>query len=412
MVNDDMPSVQDLPPRDGAEELAGARPSGPGGAARPVRSVHWAVRMNRRSRSACFALIGLAVALHAADQAHSPVTLGPLLMGLLLLQFLVYPQALYAYSRRAAAPLQAEISNMRLDALLFGIWSAGLGFPLWISFGMFVGATVNLVAFLGLRGFAQGAAAFAVGALPAAALSGWRLMPETGWGPTLLTLFGLTLYLVFVGNGAYQRSVSLHRARQKLLLSEQALQLQLEEIRALQGRLEEQVNRDPLTGLYNRRYLESTIERELARCKREGRPLSVMMLDVDHFKRINDTHGHQAGDEVLKQLAAILADKCRLADVVCRFGGEEFLLLLPDMPLEVALERAERLRAQFESTALGFGGEPIQATVSIGIANLPEHADLPEVLIGQADSALYRAKTGGRNRVIVGEPGDSRPFEG
>ena len=135
----------------------------------------------------------------------------------------------------------------------------------------------------------------------------------------MLCIIGLTLYLVIVANVAYTRNHQLHRMRKQLQLDEQALQKQLDEINTLQRLLSDQANRDALTGLYNRRYLDSTLERELARCQREGLPLSLMLIDLDHFKRINDTYGHQAGDEVLKQLAGMLNAQARSADVVCPF---------------------------------------------------------------------------------------------
>jgi diguanylate cyclase (GGDEF)-like protein len=180
-----------------------------------------------------------------------------------------------------------------------------------------------------------------------------------------------------------------------------ALQKQLHEIHALQALLSEQVTRDPLTGLYNRRYLDTTLERELVRCRREGQPLSLMLIDIDHFKQTNDTYGHQAGDEVLKQLAALLTEQARAADVPCRFGGEEFLLLLPGMPQDVALERAEQWRRTFEATTFVFGEFRIHVTLSFGIATYPGHGTSAAALIRCADRALYRAKKEGRNRVVV-----------
>ena len=176
------------------------------------------------------------------------------------------------------------------------------------------------------------------------------------------------------------------------------LQHQLQEIERLQEELREQAVRDGLTNLFNRRYLDETLERELARAKREGYPLSLVMIDIDHFKKLNDTYGHQAGDKVLRELAALLWGDIRAEDVPCRYGGEEFLVMLPRMPLEIALERAEGWRQTFEATRVPFGDFNLGATLSCGLASYPEHARTPDDLLRCCDEALYSAKHGGRNR--------------
>jgi len=218
----------------------------------------------------------------------------------------------------------------------------------------------------------------------------------------------LSIYLLSIGNIGFYRNKKLREARQRLELSEralldanEALHLRLAEIDQLHQLLSDQANRDALTGLYNRRYLDSTLERELARCKREGHPLSLMMIDIDHFKRVNDTYGHLGGDEILKATGALLASHARAEDIPCRYGGEEFTLLLPNMPLAVARERAEELRSTFAAMAVRFGEFSIQSTLSVGIAVYPEHGKLPDELTQRADRALYRAKAEGRNRVVV-----------
>ena len=171
------------------------------------------------------------------------------------------------------------------------------------------------------------------------------------------------------------------------------------ELRALQAQLREQAIRDPLTGLYNRRYLDETLRRELARAARDGYPLSLLMLDVDRFKRLNDTHGHPAGDEVLRLLGGLLQQHARISDIPCRYGGEEFVLVLLDVSPEVARERAERMRRDFADLRIAFGGAEIQATLSIGVSSYPDHGQTAGELIRAADLALYDAKQSGRNRV-------------
>jgi diguanylate cyclase (GGDEF)-like protein/PAS domain S-box-containing protein len=181
------------------------------------------------------------------------------------------------------------------------------------------------------------------------------------------------------------------------------LQHQLEEIHRLQEELRELAVRDGLTNLFNRRYLDETLERELSRAKREGYPLSLVMIDIDHFKKLNDTYGHQAGDKVLRELAALLWGNIRTEDVPCRYGGEEFLVLLPRMPLGIALERAESWRKAFEATRIPFGDFQLEGTLSCGLSGYPGHARTPDDLLRCCDEALYKAKHLGRNRCEVFE---------
>ena len=159
--------------------------------------------------------------------------------------------------------------------------------------------------------------------------------------------------------------------------------------------------RDSLTGLYNRRYLDETLEREVSRARREGIPLSLVMLDIDHFKRVNDTYGHQVGDQALKMLASILLANIRAEDVACRYGGEEFLILLPNMPLGAAIQRAEVWRSAVEELSVTMGDFNITFAITLGVAAYPEHGKTPDDLTRCADQALYRAKHEGRNQVAV-----------
>lgn len=160
--------------------------------------------------------------------------------------------------------------------------------------------------------------------------------------------------------------------------------------------LRDQAMRDPLTGLYNRRFLEEALARELARARRKGGTLGVLMLDLDHFKAFNDTFGHEAGDALLRGLGGFLRGSVRATDVACRYGGEEFMVLLPEASLEDTRSRAERLRVDIR----GFHGPgPLALTISIGAAVFPLHGTEPGELLRAADLALYQAKAGGRDRV-------------
>lgn len=174
---------------------------------------------------------------------------------------------------------------------------------------------------------------------------------------------------------------------------------------SLRERLRLQSIREPLTGLFNRRYLEESGARELARCARRGLPLSLMMLDIDHFKAFNDVHGHAGGDALLAQFGKLLAEHSRGEDIACRYGGEEFTLILPEAAPEAALQRAEAIRIAVEAMRVQHMGRELpQVTVSIGVAAFPGDGDSPEALLHAADEALYRAKHGGRNRVERASP--------
>ncbi len=161
--------------------------------------------------------------------------------------------------------------------------------------------------------------------------------------------------------------------------------------------------RDAVTGLFNRTHLDATMTSEIKRSQRYGHPLSVLLLDLDHFKKVNDRYGHVAGDNVLMQLGQLLLNFLRVHDLPCRYGGEEFLLLLPETDLEGALTLAERCRMTIMEHRFESSGTLIELTVSIGLACLEPGADADR-LIKAADQALYQAKRDGRNCVVVGRP--------
>lgn len=170
----------------------------------------------------------------------------------------------------------------------------------------------------------------------------------------------------------------------------------------LREALRTQSIRDPLTGLCNRRYLEETMERETRRSVRAEHALGVLILDLDYFKKFNDTYGHDAGDTVLRSTASLLAKSVRAEDFVCRFGGEEFVIILPMADLKASLARAERIRSKLrELTVLHQGQSLGMITVSVGVAALPQHGTTARELLDAADAALYRAKREGRDRVVA-----------
>jgi diguanylate cyclase (GGDEF)-like protein len=167
--------------------------------------------------------------------------------------------------------------------------------------------------------------------------------------------------------------------------------------------LSEVSSRDALTGLYNRGYVVEKLDSELNRSIRHGSPMALLMLDIDHFKTINDTFGHGIGDEVLKSVGKLLRESCRVYDIPGRYGGEEFCILLPETQLGNTTVVAERIRARLETAGMCFGDAAVTVTASIGIAGfesmLADGALSPAALIDRADRALYAAKNRGRNRV-------------
>ncbi|MGB9893105.1 MAG: diguanylate cyclase, partial [Candidatus Saccharicenans sp.] len=192
------------------------------------------------------------------------------------------------------------------------------------------------------------------------------------------------------------------KAKKQLLISfAQRVSISLANIK-LRDSLREQSIRDPLTGLYNRRYLEETLERELLRARRAGQTVAVIMLDIDHFKKINDFYGHDAGDFVLQVLAQTLQKAVRAEDIVCRFGGEEFTVILPTLSLEKAIARAELICESVRHLELNFAGTILQKiTLSAGVAAYPDHGEKWTEIIQAADLALLEAKKEGRDRVKV-----------
>jgi diguanylate cyclase (GGDEF)-like protein len=183
-------------------------------------------------------------------------------------------------------------------------------------------------------------------------------------------------------------------ANQRLQKENAELKRKIDEVR-------EQAIRDPLTSLYNRRFLDEMLPRMLSQALRLNYPVTVAMADIDRFKDVNDSHGHQVGDDLLIKVASIIQRCARTGDIACRFGGEEFLLALPGMQLEDASKRLSQMRDEVAREYVKLGQKMLARTISIGIASYPVHAKNMHDLINAADKALSRAKRVGRNRVCV-----------
>lgn len=185
----------------------------------------------------------------------------------------------------------------------------------------------------------------------------------------------------------------------ELQTSNKKLKTKLSQITKLQAKLIEEAIRDPLTGLYNRRFMNENLSLEIARAKRLNFPITIFFLDIDHFKDINDQFGHQAGDDILKEIGRTLKTGLRAGDIACRYGGEEFIMVLPGMPKEKAKSSAERIKVRIKDLAIPNLNDQAKVTISIGIAVYPQDATLVDQLILLADQALYFAKIKGRDRV-------------
>jgi diguanylate cyclase (GGDEF)-like protein/PAS domain S-box-containing protein len=192
-----------------------------------------------------------------------------------------------------------------------------------------------------------------------------------------------------------------HLATTGLEQANARLVAQLEVIDLLRAQLQEQAIRDELTGLFNRRYLQETLPRELSRAARGAYPVAVVMMDIDRFKAINDRYGHKAGDLILQAVGELLHAQIRCEDIACRYGGEEFVLVFPALPLEHAYRRAEQLRLSFEALRVEYEGAELSTTISAGVAVFPNHGETDEDLLRAADQALYAAKAAGRNCVKI-----------
>jgi diguanylate cyclase len=294
---------------------------------------------------------------------------------LLAVNALAWPHFAYPLALRSADPYRAERRHLMLDSALGGVWMAAIGFNLVPSVVMLAMLAMDKAAVGGVRFLVRCLAAQAMAALAVAVAAGMELrVLESSLVAQLASLPLLLAYPVTVGITAF----------------------------ALTRRVAALNTIDGLTRLLNREHWERAAELEFHRCRRMGHSAALLMIDVDHFKAINDSHGHATGDAVLRAIAAILRESLRRNDLPGRYGGEEFGVVLPGVGGPGAAVTAERLRRRVEAAVL----EPkvgVRATVSVGFAALGSHDPDASAWIARADRALYRAKEAGRNRCIDDE---------
>jgi diguanylate cyclase len=290
----------------------------------------------------------------------------------------LWPHVAYALAARSAQPYRAEIRNLLVDSAAGGAWIALMAFNLLPSVLLAVMLSMDKLSVGGWRLFARGGAALAAACLVTAALTGFDVRPTTTMLNVVACLPVLVFYPLMVGLVTYRVSRSIREKNRSL---------------AERSRI------DGLSGLLNRGHWEEVVANEFQRFCRTGHPVSLLMLDIDHFKEINDRHGHPAGDQVIRNAATLVRESLRGPDTVGRYGGEEFGILLPDTDAGGATVIAERIRERIESATLVREGD-IRATVSIGVAEATvDLSDVGEWIV-RADRALYRAKALGRNRTV------------
>jgi diguanylate cyclase len=302
----------------------------------------------------------------------------------LALNALVWPQLAWRLAIRSEHPARSEIRNLMADSAFGGAWIAAMQFNLLPSAVLATMLSVDKIGVGGMRLLARTTVLLIATCATTWALLGFPVQIATPMKVVLACLPLLVVYPLAVATMTYSFADGLASQNR---------------------RLDELGRTDPLTGLGNRRQCLSLVEIELARHRRSGQPAALMILDIDHFKEINDRYGHPIGDEVLRRVAKVLRDSARRSDSVARYGGDEFLMVLPDTTLRGADEAARRVRARL-AVARFTDAPDLHCTVSMGAAAANAQMDADD-WVQQADAALYRAKLGGRDRFVAAAPVDA-----
>jgi len=325
--------------------------------------------------------LGLALGLLCVSAAMYPLDPAPWVWGLMVFNGVFWPHVAYQWARRAKVPFHAEHRNILVDAFLGGFWVAAMQFNPLPSVATLSMMAMNNVAIGGLRFLLVGTVAQILGIG-----IGWLLftpafIPTTSPLQMFACMPLLILYPLALGWICFRQATTLGRQKRELLALSRT---------------------DSLTGLLNHGAWKDQLEIEFQRCQRQQQGGAIALIDIDHFKTINDTYGHVAGDIVLRQLSKMLKQNLRATDVAGRYGGDEFCVLLPDLPLDSAAAAMDALRDRFAT--LGYEQSPaLKVSLSIGLAAFnPAHADAT-LWLNDADQALYEAKTTGRNRVICAD---------
>ncbi len=338
-------------------------------AIRLVNRVFWPRQLGLLSGS-------IVIAVHLYRQ-NSSVWLW---IGLVVWAFF-WPSIARVWAMRSSNQFKAEIRNLYLDAFLIGFWVPVISFSLVPSIALLGMHLLSIISVLGFRSMMFGLVFELAGALLAVLIFGLNINVEADNLLILASIPMITMYPLLVGYNAFKLAHKLS-AKQKVL---------------------RKLNRiDVLTGLYNRSYLDEQLERTFLLSQRSKSAASIIFIDVDHFKKVNDRYGHIIGDKVLQNISKILMKCARETDLCGRYGGEEFCILMPDTDRLSARIFAERLRAQVNDAILESSNE-VRGTISLGVAEISDNMKNYTDWLMQADTALYKAKQQGRNQTILSE---------
>ena len=318
--------------------------------------------------------------------------------GVMLVYCFAWPHIALWISLHAASPNAAERRNLLVDSVAGGVWPVAMAFNVLPSVLLLAALAMNNFATGGGRLFGKGLVAHMAGAGAALLLVGVKFQPESNFMTVLLCVPFLLSYPLVLGVVMYRLSIELSRRKDELVLEKR----RADEANLTKARvLAELASRDELTGLFNRRHMSELLRRQRMACKRSGEGFAVALVDLDHFKRINDAHGHAAGDSVLRAFAEEAGAAMRGTDTVGRWGGEEFLIIYPRNTADEAAQGATRLCERVAAVVVTTqSGQPLTFTVSIGLTeHLPPES--VEATIERADRAMYQAKSQGRNRVVT-----------
>jgi diguanylate cyclase len=338
--------------------------------------------------------IGAVCAGAGLYQANAPSWI----WGVMLAYCFAWPHVALWISTRAASPYAAERRNLLVDSLAGGFWAVAMAFNVLPSVLLLAALAMNNFATGGARLFGKGVVAHLAGAGAALLLVGLKFQPESNFLTVLLCVPFLLTYPLVLGVVMYRLSIELSRRKEELLQEKRRAD---EANQATTRALAELASRDELTGLFNRRHMGELMAQLRTTCQRADDGFAVALVDLDDFKRINDTYGHAVGDKVLRTFAEQACSAMRGADIVGRWGGEEFLVVYPRSTAREAAAGADRLRERVAAAiVMTPGGQPLRFTVSIGLTDhLPP--ECIEALVERADRAMYQAKSQGRNRVVT-----------
>lgn len=361
------------------------RPDTPAAAARPDAAAGFPPEAAQRERDQRFVdrihrlrTLGLGLGFLCVASVFRLHGASAIAWGALIVHGLVWPHVARYLALRSARPVRTEFRSLTLDSTLGGAWVALMHFNVLPSVLLVTMLSVDKIAVGGPRFLLRTTACLVAACAATSAALGFAVETETPMSVVVACMPFLIAYPIAI-------SMVMHRLARKV---------------ADQNRWLARVSStDELTGLANRRQGLAAAGQALARFRRFGGSAVLIVLDIDHFKEINDRHGHPAGDRVLRHVAKTLLENTRVTDTVARYAGDEFLLVLPDTSLEGADELAKRIRARFVEAFAPFPG--VNCTVSLGAAEA--YADMADVedWIQQADTALYRAKEGGRDRLVT-----------